>query len=105
LRGKLWLSFVVLMMFLEGKQAVAQVPAGSGPTAKEEQASGMTLNTSFNGSVASGSDVYDWTATIGYIFNKHFSADVGVPILFVRGTMRSTVHRLCKNPTFSFHWG
>ena len=86
MRGKFWLSFVVLMMFLGGKQAVAQAPAGSGPAAKEERTSGITLNTSFNGSVASGSDVYDWTTTTGYIFNKHFSADVGVPILFVRGT-------------------
>jgi hypothetical protein len=74
------------MLFLVGKLTVAQVPVASGPAAKEEQTSGMTLNTSFNGSVASGGDVYDWTTTTGYIFNKHFSADVGVPILVVRGT-------------------
>jgi len=46
----------------------------------------MTLNTSFNGSVASGSDVYDWTTTAGYVFDRHFSAQLGVPILFSRGT-------------------
>src|SRR5260370_10408138 len=46
----------------------------------------MKLNTSFNGRVVTGSDVYDWMTTTGYIFNKDFSADVGVPILFVRGT-------------------
>ncbi len=40
------------MMFLEGKQAVAQVPAGSGPAAKEERTSGITLSTALNGSAA-----------------------------------------------------
>ena len=51
--------------------------------AKEETTTGPTLNTSFNGSLASGSDVYYWTTTSGYVFNKHFSAGLGVPLLFV----------------------
>jgi hypothetical protein len=63
----------------------AQAPAGAAPSAKEE-ATGMTLNTSFTGSVSSGNNVYDWTSTTGYVFNRHFSADVGIPILFVHGT-------------------
>jgi hypothetical protein len=63
----------------------AQAPAGSAPASKDE-ATGMTLNTSFTGSASSGSDVYDWTTTAGYVFNRHFSADVGIPILFVHGT-------------------
>jgi hypothetical protein len=69
-----------------GKQSVAQAPAGSAPAANSEQTPGMTLNTAFDGSVDSGSRVYDWTTTTGYIFSKHFSADVGLPILFVQGT-------------------
>ena len=69
-----------------GKQSVAQAPAGSAPAANSEQTPGMTLNTAFDGSVDSGSKVYDWTTTTGYIFSKHFSADVGLPILFVQGT-------------------
>jgi hypothetical protein len=46
----------------------------------------MTLNTSFDGSFDSGSKVFDWTTTTGYIFNQHFSVNAGVPFLFVRGT-------------------
>ena len=86
LNRKLWQGFVVLTFLPLGNQAVAQAPAGSAPPAKSEQTAGITLNTSFNGSVDSGSRVFDWTTTTGYIFNKHFSADVGVPILFVHGT-------------------
>lgn len=63
----------------------AQNPAGSASAASEED-SGLTLNTAFNGSATSGSDVYEWTTTTGYTFNKHFSVDLGVPILFVHGT-------------------
>jgi hypothetical protein len=86
LNRKLWQGFVVLTFLSLGKQAVAQAPAGSAPGAKPGQTNGITLNTAFNGSVDSGSRVFDWTTTTGYIFNKHFSADVGVPILFVHGT-------------------
>lgn len=66
--------------------AKAQAPAGSAPAATNEQTGGPTLRTSLDGSVTSGSDVYVWTTAAGYIFNPHFSANVGVPILFVRGT-------------------
>jgi len=86
LRGKLGRSLAVLMVLFGWTQARAQAPAGSGPPAKEEQTSGMTLNTAFNGSVGSDFEVYDWTTTSGYIFTKHFSANLGVPILFARGT-------------------
>jgi hypothetical protein len=86
LNRKLRQCFVVLALLTAGKQSVAQSPAGSAPAANSEQTPGMTLNTAFDGSVDSGSKVYDWTTTTGYIFSKHFSADVGLPILFVQGT-------------------
>jgi hypothetical protein len=75
-----------LALLTAGIQTFAQSPAGSAPAASSEQSAGPTLNTSFNGSADSGSSVFDWTTTTGYIFNKHFSADVGIPILFVHGT-------------------
>ena len=78
--------FVGLALLTAGKQSFAQAPAGSAPAASSEQAAGPTLNTSFNGSADSGSNVFDWTTTTGYIFNKHFSADLGIPVLFVHGT-------------------
>jgi len=86
LRRPIWRILTVLIMFLACKQAMAQAPAASGPRPKEAQVTGMTLNTAFNGSADSDSSVYDWTTTTGYIFDKHFSANVGVPILVVRGT-------------------
>ena len=90
MKRKLWQGVVVLTTVLAllslCNQAVAQAPAGSAAPAKSEQTAGITLNTAFNGSVDSGSRVFDWTTATGYIFNKHFSADVGVPILFVHGT-------------------
>jgi hypothetical protein len=86
LRSPIWRIPAVLIMFLACKQAMAQAPAGSGPPPKEAQVTGITLNTAFNGSADSDSSVYDWTTTTGYMFNKHFSANVGVPILVVRGT-------------------
>jgi hypothetical protein len=47
---------------------------------------GITLNTAIEGSIDSNSHVYEWTTTSGYVFNKHFSADMGVPIVFTGGT-------------------
>jgi len=71
---------------LGGKAARAQTPAGSAPSGKEDSGSGFTLNTAFSGSVDSQSHVYDWTTTAGYVFDRHFSANLGVPVLFTRGT-------------------
>ncbi len=73
-----------LMMW--GAVARGQAPAGTAPAAKEDSYTGPTLNTSFDGSADSDSQVYDWTTSAGYIFNKHFSASMGVPIVFARGT-------------------
>jgi len=77
-------ALFVLLALSACAEASAQAPAAKGPAPKDES-TGLTLNSSFNGSLASGSDVYDWTTTAGYVFNQHFSADLGVPILFARG--------------------
>ncbi len=65
---------------------LAQSPAGSVPAPKDDTYRGMTLNTSFDGSFDTGSKVFDWTTTTGYVFNQHFAVNAGVPFLFVRGT-------------------
>jgi len=70
----------------------AQSPAGSAPAPKDEAYRGMTLNTSFDGSFNSGSKVFDWTTTTGYVFNQHFSVNAGIPFLFVRGTTSTGTH-------------
>jgi hypothetical protein len=83
---KLWRVFFLGIVFISGKQLFAQTPAASGPSASDDSSAGPTLTTSFNGSVASQSNVYDWTTTAGYVFDRHFSADIGVPFVFVHGT-------------------
>ena len=87
--GKLWRGLLFSGILLISRQATAQAPAASGPPAKEEQSGGLTLNTAFGGSAGTGNDVFDWTTTTGYIFNNHWSVDLGVPILFVHGTTSS----------------
>lgn len=79
-------AFAFFSSILFSTLAFAQLPAATGPTPKDEPYRGMTLNTSFDGSFDTGSKVFDWTTTTGYIFNDHFSVSAGVPILFVRGT-------------------
>ena len=85
MRRHFWRVIFLCFVFTSGRQAIAQSPAGSAPAAKDDT-TGMTLNASFIGSVTSGADVYDWTTTVGYVFDRHFSANLGVPILFVRAT-------------------
>jgi hypothetical protein len=85
-RAQLRLSLLILLLCaIVPAAALAQSPAGSAPPANDET-TGLILNASFNGSLSSGGDVYDWTTAAGYVFDKHFSADFGVPFLFVHGT-------------------
>ena len=77
----------LLLLSAMAASASAQTPAGSAPSAKApDEYTGPTLNTSLDGSVDSGIQVYGWTTSAGYIFNRHFSASVGVPVMFTRGT-------------------
>lgn len=82
-RAQRWILGSLLCAFVCG-ESLGQNPAASAPAAPEEDI-GLTLNTALNGSVASGSEVYEWTTTTGYTLDKHFSVDLGVPILFVHG--------------------
>lgn len=80
---------LLLLLLLAGTTvpAFSQVPAGSAPSTKPaEDYTGATLNTSLDGSIDSGSQVYGWTTSAGYIFNRHVSASLGVPVMFTRGT-------------------
>jgi hypothetical protein len=86
LRNQLWRVVLCSSLLIGTRNAKGQAPAGSAPPAQDQQTIGATLHTSLDGSAAAGSNVYSWTTTAGYILDKHFSVDVGVPILFVRGT-------------------
>src|SRR5260370_6863218 len=77
---------VALAFFLPGS-AVAQTPAGTAaPRKVEQQEHGLTLYESFEGSSNADGQAMDLTSAAGYIFNKHFSWDLGIPIFFTRGT-------------------
>jgi len=83
---KLWRVFFLAIVFVFCKQSYAQAPAASGSSMADDSSDGPVLTTSFYGSAASQSHVYDWTTTAGYNFDRHFSADIGIPIVLVHGT-------------------
>jgi len=83
---KLWRVFFFAIVFILCDQSYAQAPAASARSVADDSSDGPTLTTSFIGSVASWSNVYDWTIAAGYIFDRHFSTDIGVPVVFVRGS-------------------
>ncbi len=82
-----FLLFSLATMLLGSVNAAAQAPAGSTNPAQEEkkQERGITLYESFEGSSSTDGQVMDLNSTAGYVFNKHFSWDVGIPVFFVRG--------------------
>jgi hypothetical protein len=57
------------------------VPAVATKAAAEEK--GFTLTETYEGSVDSDGFISDINTTAGYIFNPHFSINMGVPYLFV----------------------
>src|SRR6266481_3442992 len=57
------------------------VPAAAGKTAVEEK--GFTLTETYEGSGNTDGFITDIDSTVGYIFNPHFSINMGVQYLFV----------------------
>ena len=69
-------------------QAAAQSGGTSGTPPKEDKKEerGVTLYEAFEGSTNTDGQVMDLNTTAGYIFNRHFSWDVGLPVFFLNGT-------------------
>src|SRR5260370_20726406 len=83
---------VALACCLPGS-AAAQAPAGTAtPRKGETQEHGVTLNESFEGSSNADGQAMDLTSAAGYVFNKHFSWDLGIPIFFSRGHTSTGTH-------------
>src|SRR5260370_23809716 len=79
--------FLVALAFFLAETAAAQAPAGTAtPRKGEQQEHGVTLSESFEGSSNADGQAMDLTSAAGYVFNKHFSWDLGIPIFFTRGT-------------------
>jgi len=64
------------------------VPAVATKAAAEEK--GFTLTETYEGSVDSDGFISDINTTAGYIFNPHFSINMGVPYLFVNPSTSKT---------------
>jgi hypothetical protein len=75
-------------LFVCSGQVAAQSTGTSGTPPKEEKKEerGATLYEAFEGSTNTDGQALDLNTTAGYIFNRHFSWDAGLPIFFVQGT-------------------
>jgi hypothetical protein len=67
--------------------AVAQ----SEPKATAKDSSGFTSYVAFGGTSNSQGQIYELSTSVGYDFNRHFSADLGVPFYFIRPSSSITV--------------
>jgi hypothetical protein len=71
--------FVALLAF----GTVTAAPSAAQQTLPAAKSSGMTIYESFEGSSGSGTNVFDLNSAVGYDFNRHWGADLGLPIYFV----------------------
>src|SRR5574341_1417994 len=76
----------ILLFFSSCVAAQTPSPAGSGAASKRDsdEQHGFTLYESFAGSSNNEGQVMHLTTTGGYVFNRYFSIDLGLPIYFVR---------------------
>lgn len=69
--------------------AVSQaVPQGAAKSGIEQQ--GFTWTETYEGSGNSDGFITDVNSTIGYVFGKHFAADIGAPYLFINPSSSKT---------------
>ncbi len=84
MRFRKWATYflVALACCLPGN-AAPQAPAGTAaPRKGETQEHGLTLYESFEGSSNADGQAMDLSSAAGYVFNKHFSWNFGIPIFF-----------------------
>jgi len=68
--------------------AAAEAGSGAVKTAGEEK--GFTLTETYEGSGNSDGFITDINSTAGYVFNRHFSVNMGVPYLFISPSSSKT---------------
>ncbi len=81
------------------------VPSAASKTAGEEK--GFTLTESYEGSGNTDGFITDFNSTVGYIFNPHFSINMGVQYLFVSpstSTTGATYASGMGNPSLGFRY-
>jgi hypothetical protein len=75
------LSTIVLIAATAGSALAQSVPK---PAAQDS--TGFTSNVEFGGTSNSEGQIYEVTTSVGYDFNSHFGADVGMPLYFIRAS-------------------
>ena len=85
-------------------------PAETGPAAANKNATeekGFTLTETYEGSGNSDGFITDINSTAGYVFNRHFSVNMGVPYLFVSPSSSKTGATSASgmgNPSLGFRY-
>jgi hypothetical protein len=80
---------ILACSFLLAVSSLAQaVPPVATKTAVEEK--GFTWTETYEGGGNTDGFITDINSTMGYIFNEHFSMDMGVPYLFIRPSSSKT---------------
>ena len=75
-------AFLAVMLLV--LVAVGSAFAQSEAKAAAQDATGFTSYAEFGGTSNSEAQIYELTTSVGYDFNSHFGADLGVPFYFVR---------------------
>jgi hypothetical protein len=77
-------AVVVLEVTILIAVAVHCAVAQSEPKPAAKDSSGLTSYAAFGGTSNSQGQIYELSTSVGYEFNRHFAADVGVPFYFIR---------------------
>lgn len=80
---KLQAVFVVIILVLV---VAGSAFAQSSPKAAAQDGTGFTSYAEFGGTSNSEGQIYELTTSVGYDFNSHFGADLGVPFYFIRAS-------------------
>jgi len=80
--------------------------AQSGPTPALKNDAGFTSYAAFEGTSDSDGQVYAFSPSVGYNFNRHFGMDLGVPFYFVRAStsLGGTSSNAIGNPSLDLRF-
>src|SRR5215469_5938140 len=81
--------------------AVHGAVAQSEPKAAAKDPSGFTPYAAFGGTSNNQGQIYELSTSVGYDFNRHFAANLGVPFYFIRPSSLSSRRwrARCQDPS------
>src|ERR1700720_2379897 len=81
---------LLLVVVLPALPAISVAQARPQGTSNGVEQNGFTLTETYEGSGNSDGFITDINSTVGYVFNRHFSVNMGVPYLFVSPSSSKT---------------